>query len=72
MHWQWFDRWAVREGPWKLIRDPRRGRDRAPSLYNLDEADPERADHAAKQPELVRRLTALHREWAREVGAPGK
>ena len=72
MYWQWFDRWAVREGAWKLIHDPRLGRGDSPFLGNLDEANPERTNHATAQPEVVKRLTSLHGRWARQVGAPIK
>jgi hypothetical protein len=65
MHWQWFDRWAIREGAWKLVRDPRDGK--RLRLYNLEDAQPEREDHAADRPELVRRLERLHDAWAQSV-----
>ncbi|MFN3167878.1 MAG: sulfatase-like hydrolase/transferase [Phycisphaeraceae bacterium] len=63
MHWAWRGGWAVREGDWKLIK-PMRGE---LELVNLAEDEPERTNHAAAQPGLVSRLTALHDAWQRAV-----
>ena len=63
LHWQWFDYWAVREGDWKLI-DQRRG---GLFLGNLQDAEPERRNHATDKPEIVARLKALHETWVAEV-----
>jgi arylsulfatase A-like enzyme len=68
MHWQWFDRWAVREGGWKLIHDTKlRRRGGLPFLGNLDDAAPEKKNYASEKPALVQRLTALHDAWAKNV-----
>ncbi len=58
MHWQWGDRWAVREGEWKLIGD---------FLGNLNNAQPERKNYIKEKPEIAKRLLALHNEWLKEV-----
>ena len=79
LHFQWFDQWAVREGDWKLIVN---GRDntgihsphpelspKLDSIYlaNLSDVKPEEINHAADQRELVKKLTVLHDQWAKNV-----
>lgn len=62
MHWQWQNRWAVREGDWKLI---------SPNLLvNLADAEPERTNHARDKLEIVERLRRLHDAWLKRV-TPG-
>ena len=63
LHWQWQNRWAVRQGDWKLIGSPR-GK---PELVNLADPEPERTNHAKEQPAVVERLEKLHREWIESV-----
>jgi arylsulfatase A len=63
LHWQWGKRWAVREGPWKLVGKGGAG----DFLGNLDDPQPELHNHLDAQPERVQRLEALHRAWRREV-----
>jgi len=58
MHWQWGNRWAVRQGDWKLIGG---------FLGNLAEDEPERENHAGRQAEIVKRLAELHEAWAKDV-----
>lgn len=63
LHWAWRDRWAVREGDWKLIGyadEPR-------ELVNLSEDQPEQANHLAKQPEIAERLFERHQAWLADV-----
>ena len=69
IHFQWQRRWAVRSGDWKLIGTNARkaGNTVNYSLHNLAEDKPEVKNYAAEKPELVKRLTALHREWEQEV-----
>ena len=62
LHWQWQDKWAVREGDWKLIRLRNQT-----LLVNLADEKPETVNHADERPELVERLTRLHDEWLSEV-----
>lgn len=64
LHWQWQNRWAVRQGDWKLIHD--KGQT---LLVNLSDERPETVDHASEHPQLVERLTALHDEWWQDVSA---
>ena len=64
LHWQWFDRWAVSVGDWKLIG----GTDLAEDLLvHLAAEPPEREDQSDVRPELVRDLRARHEAWAAEV-----
>lgn len=66
LHWAWARGWAVREGPWKLI-----GNSAKPTnLVNLDDAEPERKNYLAEEPELARRLHQLHLDWIRETTTP--
>jgi len=79
MHWQWQTSWAVREGNWKLIYNSRDTTDKWQGhpeprrriakvfLGNLADDQPEFKNHAEDHPDIVRRLTKLHEEWAREV-----
>ena len=69
IHFQWQRRWAVRSGEWKLIgTNARKAGDTVNySQHNLVEDKPEVKNYAAEKPELVKRLTALHREWEQEV-----
>lgn len=75
-HWQLRNQWAVRQGPWKLIMNPRDTSDgrsiqqlKGPFLFNI-EADPsETTNLAERNPDIIKRLTGLHEEWALDVGA---
>ncbi|MHC4249372.1 MAG: sulfatase-like hydrolase/transferase [Planctomycetota bacterium] len=63
MHWQWQSKWAVREGPWKLI-----GRGgKAEFLGNLDDERPELENQIRKEPAVAARLGKLHDDWSEEV-----
>ena len=60
--------YAVRHGEYKLVFRPPRGR---VMLFDLA-ADPyEQTDLADREPERVKELTALYREWDQEMKAPG-
>ena len=63
MHWQWDDRWAVRQGNWKLIGEGKKGQ----SLGNLSDPQPEKKNYIKEKPEIVKRLQELHDEWLKEV-----
>lgn len=61
LHWQWGNRWAVRQSEWKLI-----GRGDTPQfLGNLDDTQPERKNYLKEQSKLVAQLLALHQTWAK-------
>ena len=63
LHWQWGNRWAVREGEWKLLGRDDKGR----SLHNLKDLQPEKKNYLKEKPELVAHLLALHKAWAKDV-----
>ena len=67
MHWQWQNKWAVREGDWKLISVGNKL-----FLGNLADEEPEVTNHAEAQPEIVQKLTTIHEEWAKEVTPPAE
>jgi arylsulfatase A len=68
LYFDWQDRWAVREGDWKLISQvDGRTKKRNYTLHNLAEAHPEVKDHAKEQPALVAHLKTLHADWERDV-----
>ena len=64
LHFAWGNRWAVRQGDWKLIGE--KGRPQA-SLHNLADDKPEATNYAKARPELVDRLRKLHEAWAEET-----
>ena len=59
MHWAWINKWAVREGPWKLIG--RKGK--AKQLLRLDDPAPEKINYIKEKPQLVKHLQQLHEKW---------
>ena len=77
-HWQTGkNQWAVREGDWKLIGNPRDTSNTAPLgpqdrlfLTHLGRSVTERANLAAQHPDVVDRLRRLHEQWVREAAAP--
>jgi arylsulfatase A len=76
-HWQsGGNQWAVREGDWKLIGNPRDTSEKAKLtkddklfLSNLAIDKTEMKNIASKHPEIVQRLKQAHEEWAREVSS---
>jgi arylsulfatase A len=79
-HWQsgrGFNRkpqWAVRDGDWKLIGNPRDTSNKAPItkddtlfLTNLADDPSEMKNVASKHPEIVERMIKLHDRWLVEV-----
>jgi len=68
--------WAVRQGDWKLIGNPRDTSDKAlltaadrRFLVNLSERVDELENLAGRHPDVVRRLEKLHEAWLAEVEA---
>ncbi|MCP5068926.1 MAG: hypothetical protein GY946_20380, partial [bacterium] len=55
LHFAWGNRWAVREGEWKLIGTE--GKPKA-TLHRLTDEKPEATNHAKDKPEIVARLIA--------------
>jgi len=72
-YWQTGKQWAVREGDWKLVVNPRDTNrkflegDDATFLVNLAEDISERTNFASQYPDIVQRLTGLHNDWLEDV-----
>ncbi len=64
MHWHFEQRWAVREGDWKLISAPH---GEPEFLGNLADEEPERKNHIKEEPEIAEKLFHLHDDWIKEV-----
>jgi arylsulfatase A-like enzyme len=64
MHWHFEQRWAVREGDWKLISSHQ---GEADFLANLADEEPERKNYIKEKPEIAEKLLKLHNEWIKEV-----
>lgn len=73
LHFQWQQRWCVRQGNWKLIQHNNKagGRPRL-ELVNLADKQPERKDHSKQRPALVKRLHQLHEAFAADVFDPNR
>ncbi len=82
LHWQVGRgpnaQWAVRQGDWKLIGNPRNtgnddppltDSDKALFLANLEKDPAESRNLAAEHPEVVRELKAIHEEWVKATNA---
>lgn len=74
IHWHKGNEWAVRDGGWKLMGNPRDTSEKAPLtdedklfLVNLDEDISEMTNLAAEHPEVVARLEKLHDAWFETV-----
>ncbi len=67
LFWRFGVQYAVREGPWKLVRA---GRDVPVALYNLAEDPGEQHDRSAQEPAVVRRLQGLFDEWNAKMKPP--
>lgn len=74
MHWEFSKHWAVREGDWKLVHNgPETVEDGRvlpqveTFLSNLSEDVSESNNIASQHPDIVRRLTSLHEEWAASI-----
>ncbi len=70
MYWQLGKQWAVRDGAWKLIGNPRDTSQKgeiteADSLFlvNLNEDISELKNKASQHPVVLKRLNEMHRQW---------
>ncbi len=75
-HWQTGNQWAVRQGDWKLVGNPRDTANVAPLgksdkrfLVNLADDPGERKNLAAAHADRVRAMESLHREWAKSAAS---
>ena len=74
VHWKTGGQWAVREGDWKLIGNPKDtsnkgelGKEDKLFLANLAEDETEMTNLAAKHPDQVKHLKRLHDEWEKTL-----
>ena len=69
LYFQWQNKWAMREGDWKLIRHkgPRETAKERFTLHNLADEQPEVRDYAKEKPEKVRHLLEMHLRWQKDV-----
>ena len=77
LYWQMFDEWAVRQGDWKLLHNPKDMDGHKPIvvkgvdgywLSNLADDLSEKVNLAAEYPERVEQMKALHKAWRDELG----
>jgi len=64
LHFQWGRKWAVRQGPWKLIGADGKSES---SLHRLTDEQPEAKNYARQHPDVVKQLRSLHDTWSDEV-----
>ncbi|MCG8509350.1 MAG: sulfatase-like hydrolase/transferase, partial [Rhodospirillales bacterium] len=74
LHWTIGNSWAVRQGDWKLLGNPRDtsnkaalSRDDRLFLVNLAEDVSEMKNLAKQHPEVVERLEKAHKTWAAAI-----
>jgi len=79
LHWQIGKSWAVRDGDWKLLGEPKdtsqtQKPDRLDHLFlvNLHDDVREQTNLADKHPDIVERLKTLHQAWEAAVSAGAK
>ena len=64
LHWLFGDKWAIRQGAWKLSGT----KGQVKTLVNIDSDSQERNNLLSKYPEKVMSLLELHRDWIKDVG----
>ena len=70
LHFQWQQKWSVREGDWKLIQHKNEvGADGQFELVNLADKKPEQTDYSREKSEIVERLRRLHANFEADVFA---
>ena len=74
LHWTIGNSWAVRDGDWKLLGNPRDTSNKGPLdegdqlfLVHLARDEGEMKNVAQEQPEIVKRLKRVHDEWSASV-----
>ena len=63
LFWRKGKEWAVRRGPWKLVRDEKG----EIMLFNLDEDLAEQKNLAKEKPERVEQLLTAYKEWENDI-----
>jgi hypothetical protein len=76
LFWRHGGQWAVRQGPWKLVRwldrrdNEAESRMMGPQLFNVVEDIGERQDLMASQQEKMSKLQAAYDDWNKKNIAP--
>jgi arylsulfatase B len=70
LYWRMGPRAALRQGDWKLLRDPARGKPAPWQLYHLGRDPGETEDLSAREPALVQELAARWEAWNRTQVEP--
>jgi arylsulfatase A-like enzyme len=68
LYWRFGEQWAIRHGDWKLVAS--RIDKNVPRLINLADDIAEAKDLAAQEPEKVKQLTAIWKEWSAQQEPP--
>ena len=72
LHFQWQEKWCVREGDWKLTHmKPTKANPSGLSLHSLSDEKPEVNDYRKQKPEVVKRLQKLHEGFVKDVFGAG-
>lgn len=62
LYFQWQNKWAVREGDWKLLREGKNTK-----LLNLADEEPEVKNYLSDKPDVVASLQARYDAWSQDV-----
>ena len=62
LYFQWQNKWAVREGDWKLLKSGNKAQ-----LLNLADEEPEAKDYAEEKPDIATSLQERYDAWAEDV-----
>jgi arylsulfatase A-like enzyme len=63
IHWQWGDKWCVRQGDWKLQGKGQK----TLTLHTLAGDKPEQVNYLQEKPELAGKLFKMHQAWFKDV-----
>jgi arylsulfatase A-like enzyme len=69
LYWRFGEQWAIRKGDWKLCANNIDGVNNV-KLFNLKDDIGEATDLTGSQPEKVKELTTLWKNWSAEQAAP--
>ncbi len=68
LYWEHQNNWAIRKGPWKLVKVHSKNPKGKAELFNLNEDPGETQDLYAQNPQLAQELEKLYKTWSEEVG----
>jgi arylsulfatase A-like enzyme len=63
LFWRSGKEWAVRQGPWKLVKN----NEQEIMLFNLDEDIGEQRNFAKEKSDLVKKLLVIYKQWEKDV-----